>query len=106
MSLEVYTQYNQEKNEWEVHVEGEIDIYTAGKLKEALNRILDEKNVNLRVDLKELNYIDSTGLGVFIGILRRLKENGNDLIMINTKSNIRKLLKITGLDKIFMIEGE
>lgn len=106
MSLEVYTQYNQEKNEWEVNIEGEIDIYTAGKLKETLNKILDEKNVNLRVDLKELNYIDSTGLGVFIGVLRRLKEKGNHLIMLNTKSNIRKLLNITGLDKIFIIEGE
>ncbi len=106
MSLDIHTQYNQEKNIWEVNIQGEIDIYTAGKLKEKLNKILDERNGDLKVNLKELEYIDSTGLGVFIGVLRRLKENGKNIKMMNPRPNIKKLLNITGLDKIFIVEGE
>jgi anti-sigma B factor antagonist len=52
-----------------------------------------------------LEYIDSTGLGILIGALKRLKQEDKDIIISNIRPNVGKLLKITGLDKVFIIEG-
>ncbi|WZL73169.1 STAS domain-containing protein [Clostridiaceae bacterium 35-E11] len=106
MSLDIHTDYNHEKHMWMMDLTGEIDIYTANTLKESLTKILDERNENIRINCLELQYIDSTGLGVLIGILKKLKKNDKNIIIANPRSNISKLLQITGLNKIFIIEGE
>lgn len=106
MSLDIRTDYHHEKNMWMLDIIGEIDIYTANTLKETLTKILDERNENIRINCSELQYIDSTGLGVLIGALKKLKKNDKNIIIANPRSNISKLLHITGLNKIFIIEGE
>ncbi|SHJ39960.1 anti-sigma B factor antagonist [Geosporobacter subterraneus DSM 17957] len=105
MSLKMNTQYLAEKNMWYVEVVGEIDIYTANRLKETLINLLNEQNTDIRINCEELDYIDSTGLGVLIGALKRLKQDNKNIIIANPKPNISKLLNITGLNKIFIIEG-
>ncbi len=104
MSLLINKNYDDKKNEWTIKLDGEIDIYTAGKLKKDLKKILRENRENIRIDGQNLEYIDSTGLGVLIGALKKLKEVDRDMFLINIKPNIKKLLNITGLDKIFIIE--
>lgn len=104
MSLNIEKGFESEKNLWNVELIGEVDIYTANDLKETLNDLLNENETNIRLDCKELDYIDSTGLGVLIGILKKLKNIEKNIIISNPRSNISKLLKITGLDKIFVME--
>jgi anti-sigma B factor antagonist len=104
VSLNINKAFDSEKNLWEVKLIGEIDISTANSLKEILIKLLEEKEIDIKLDCKELDYIDSTGLGVLIGILKRLKSIDKDIIIINPKPNISKLFKITGLDKIFIIK--
>lgn len=104
MSIRIKKNFNEENNFWNLEITGEIDIYTSPDLREILNNILDEKEENIRIDCKNLDYIDSTGLGVLIGALKKLKKNEKNIIIANPKENISKLLKITGLDKIFVIE--
>lgn len=87
-----------------VSLAGEIDIYTAQMLKEKLYGIVDENHLDLRIECKGLNYIDSTGLGIFVGALKKTKLNGKNIYLENLKENIRKLFIITGLDKLFIIE--
>lgn len=99
------TQYLSEKDMWYVEVAGEIDIYTANRLKETLINLINEKNIDIRINCEALDYIDSTGLGVLIGALKRLKQDNRNIILANPKQNISKLLNITGLNKIFIIEG-
>lgn len=106
MSLDIRTDYNKEKQMWTMDIIGEIDIYTANTLKETLVRILDEHNENIKINCVELQYIDSTGLGVLIGALKKLKKDNKNIIIANPRPNIAKLLHITGLNKIFIIEGE
>jgi len=100
--------YNSATNSWEVSLSGEVDVYNAPQLKDALHSLLDEKVADMIIDCKELKYIDSTGLGVLIGVLKRIKDNnGNDsgnITITNLKPYIEKIFKITGLDKIFLIE--
>lgn len=104
MSLKINAILNQEEDLWIVDVIGEIDIYTANKLKDTLINILNEHSTNVKINCLELDYIDSTGLGVFIGALKRLKQDNKNIIISNAKPNIWKLLSITGLNKIFIIE--
>jgi anti-sigma B factor antagonist len=83
---------------------GEIDIYSAPDFKEQLYRIIGEGRQSVILECEELSYIDSMGLGILVGALKRLKEQERDIVVRNPKSNIRKLLRITGLDKVFIIE--
>ena len=87
-----------------VYIKGEIDIYNAQKFKEKLCEIIETFKKDLKIDLTELNYLDSTGLGIFVSVLKKAKTNGKDIYLLNLKENIKKLFKITGLDKIFKIE--
>jgi len=103
VSLNIKKGFDNEKNLWNVELMGEVDIYTASNLKETLISILEENETDISIDCKTLDYIDSTGLGVLIGILKRLKNVEKNIIIMNPKSNISKLLKITGLDKIFIM---
>lgn len=86
-----------------ISLSGEIDIYTAQMLKEKLYGIVDQNKLDLRIECQGLNYIDSTGLGIFVGALKKTKINGKSIYLENLKDNIRKLFLITGLDKLFII---
>lgn len=105
MSLMITKTYDEEEKLWNLQLDGEVDIYTAGVLRDAFNKMLEENKENIKIDAQKLEYIDSTGLGVLIGVLKRLKEEEKDIILFNIKPSIKKLLNITGLDKIFIIEG-
>jgi anti-sigma B factor antagonist len=104
VSLDIEVKFNEKENAWVIIPVGEIDIYTSPKIKEILFESLEEKNSNILIDGEKLDYIDSTGLGVLISILKKVRESENHIKIINLKSNIRKLFDITGLDKVFIIE--
>ena len=55
--------------------------------------------------MSKLSYIDSTGVGVIVGIMKNLRSNGKDIKIINAKDNVRKIFSITGLDQIIKMEG-
>ena len=59
----------------------------------------------MKINLERLDYIDSTGLGVMIGVLKKLKMDNKEIYILNPKSNVKKIFTITGLDKIFKVEG-
>ncbi|MDI9476355.1 MAG: STAS domain-containing protein [Natronincolaceae bacterium] len=105
MSLQIRKDFDNKNNHWLVELEGEIDVYTAGQLKEVFKFIIGEKKEDIKIDADKLEYIDSTGLGILIGALKRLKQEDKDIIISNIRPNVGKLLKITGLDKVFIIEG-
>lgn len=87
-----------------IFISGEVDIYTSQVLKDRLYDIVDTRQSDIKIDCKELNYIDSTGLGIFVGTLKKAKQFDKKVYILNLKENIRKLFTITGLDKIFVIE--
>lgn len=103
MALKLKKNYEESKNYWHVEITGEVDIHTSSNLKEALNNILNDREADIKLDCMNLSYIDSTGLGVLIGILKRVKKNDNNIEIVNPQSNISKLFSITGLDKIFVM---
>lgn len=90
---------------WDINLSGELDVSNCDKLKEYLNDLLKEKMLDIKLDIKNLDYIDSSGLGVIIGVLKTLKSNYKDIYILNPRDNVLKILTITGLDKIFNMEG-
>lgn len=105
MSIKINSMLDTSNSFWTVSLEGELDVSTADELKKYLHKLVDEKNIDMKLNLEDLDYIDSTGLGVMIGILKRLKIEDKEVYIEKPKNNVRKIFNITGLDKIFKLEG-
>jgi anti-sigma B factor antagonist len=88
-----------------IHVAGEIDAYTAPKLREELLSLADGDNKYITVNLKDVTYLDSTGLGVFVGLFKQLKKNNGELKLIDLSNRLKRLFEITGLSNIMNISA-
>ena len=86
-----------------VDVEGEIDIYTAPRLRELLIDLAGKNNYQLIVNLEKVGFLDSTGLGVLVGGLKRVRPHEGWLDLVCTQERILKIFRITGLTKVFGI---
>lgn len=104
MSSELVIREEYEDDAVKVFLSGEVDIYNSQELKEKLYSIIEENKKDLKLDCTELNYIDSTGLGIFVGALKKVKQYDKKIYICRLKENIKKLFVITGLDKLFIIE--
>lgn len=86
-----------------VSVKGEVDLYSAPGLKERVADLVSSGRTRLAIDLAGVEFMDSTGLGVLIGGLKRCKEAGGSLALVGPREPVVKVLAITGLDKVFAI---
>jgi len=89
----------------EVQVKGEIDAYTAPKLRETLFPLSEQDNVSMVVDLTEVSYMDSTGLGVFVGLFKSVRAHNGEFRLIGLSERLRRLFDITGLADIIDIKS-
>lgn len=86
-----------------VTVGGEIDVYTAPVLREKLNVLVGEGHHHLIVDMESVDFLDSTGLGVLVGGLKKVRQHEGSLHLVCTGEKILKVFRITGLTKVFPI---
>jgi anti-sigma B factor antagonist len=86
-----------------VVVGGEIDVYTAPKLREQLIDLVNAGKYHLVVDMEGVEFLDSTGLGVLVGGLKRVRAHDGTLRLVCTQERILKIFRITGLTKVFPI---
>ena len=86
-----------------VTVEGEIDIYTAPRLRELLTGLAGTGSYRLIADLDKVGFLDSTGLGVLVGGLKRVRPHDGSLDLVCSQERILKIFRITGLTKVFGI---
>ncbi|MEV0301377.1 anti-sigma factor antagonist [Streptomyces prasinus] len=82
-----------------VRVGGEIDVYTAPKLREQLVELVNDGSFHLVVDMEGVDFLDSTGLGV----LKRVRAHEGSLRLVCNQERILKIFRITGLTKVFPI---
>jgi anti-sigma B factor antagonist len=95
-----------EHGEWHViAVSGEIDLYTAPALREALAAAIETGDTKLAVDLRPVRFMDSMGLGVLIGARRRLVELDAPFVLVCTNGPVRRVLDVSGLTKVFEVVG-
>ena len=86
-----------------IEVTGEIDVYTAPKLREQLAELVDSGRHDIVVDMQGVEFLDSTGLGVLVGGLKRVKQHDGSMNLVCTQERILKIFRITGLTKVFPI---
>ncbi len=92
------------RNGWAVlTAEGEIDIATAPRLREQLIGMVNDGANQIVVDLSGVDFIDSTGLGVLIGALKRVRTNDGDLALVCSEPRVLKIFEITGLLNVFAV---
>src|ERR1700729_174099 len=86
-----------------VDVEGEIDVYTAPRLRELLIDLVNKNNYQLVVNMEKVEFLDSPGLGGLVGGLKRVRAHDGSLDLVCTQERILKIFRITGLTKVFGI---
>ena len=86
-------------------VRGEVDVYTAPRLREKLVELVTDGKQRIVVDLEGVDFLDSTGLGVLVGGLKRARSHDGDLSLVCTQHRILKVFEITGLTKVFDIHN-
>jgi anti-sigma B factor antagonist len=88
-----------------VAVGGEIDVYTAPKLRDKITELVGEGHHQLVIDMENVDFLDSTGLGVLVGGLKRVRAHEGSLRLVCTQERILKIFRITGLTKVFPIHA-
>jgi anti-sigma B factor antagonist len=101
MELEIKTDVLEQT--YVVCVGGELDIYTAPRLLTALQQAMDAENRLIVLDLSEVHFIDSTGLGVLAGAFQKARSGGCDLRFVLDDPYLLKMFRITGFDNLFAI---
>ena len=85
-----------------IHAEGDLDVYTAPRLKEAIDAA-SSAGSRLVVDLTDVHFIDSTALGVLVAAHQRSKSDGHDFRLVVEDPFLLKIFRITGFDGVFSI---
>lgn len=88
------------------YVNGEIDAFTAPKLREQLNIIKLTESIQIELDFRDVVYMDSTGLGVIVAFYKNVISVGGDVKLRGLSPRLYRLFNITGLSDIMNIEEE
>ena len=88
-----------------VAVGGEIDVYTAPKLRDKISELVGEGHHQLLIDMAAVDFLDSTGLGVLVGRLKAVRMLEGVMRVVITNPRVLRNFQITGLEKIFTIDS-
>jgi anti-sigma B factor antagonist len=88
-----------------IEVGGEIDVYTAPRLRDKITELVGEGHYNLVIDMEKVDFLDSTGLGVLVGGLKKVRAHDGSMRLICNQERLLKIFRITGLAKVFTIHS-
>ena len=88
-----------------VAVGGEIDVYTAPKLRDQISELVGAGHTSLIIDMEKVDFLDSTGLGVLVGGLKKVRAQDGTMSLICSQDRLLKIFQITGLAKVFTIHA-
>lgn len=88
-----------------ITVSGEVDLATSPDLDVAIIAAIDSGTSSVVIDLTDVSFMDSSGLGVIVRALKRCREAENDLDLVITNERVLKVFGITGLDQVISIHA-
>jgi anti-sigma B factor antagonist len=91
------------ENTTALRITGEIDVFTSTTLKTAINTAIEGGSSRIVLFMENVEYLDSTGLGVLIGALKNLREKQGSLVLIAPTARVLRLFDLTGLVTVFTI---
>jgi len=80
---------------------GDLDLAGAPRLRQQVHRVAPGGEPRLIVDLSEVDFVDSTGLGVLIGVLKRVRTQGGQLRLAGAQPSVHRVVELVGLDRVF-----
>ena len=84
-----------------LRLKGELDVSSSAALEDELGRLEDATLIV--IDLSELEFVDSTGLGVLVKTHQRMREQDRQLAVVEGGGQVKRLLELTGLDQQLML---
>jgi anti-anti-sigma factor len=92
------------ENDWTVvEVQGDADVATVWQLRDHVVDRIEERHRRFILDMLDLRFMDSTGLGVLVGLLKRIRLRNGELRLVIGNQRIRRLFTMTGLHAVFPI---
>jgi anti-sigma B factor antagonist len=90
----------EERDGWAVaRASGDLDLTTAPRLRERVVQVVTGGQPRVVLDLEAVDFVDSTGLGVIVGLLKRTRSQGGDLRLVSSLRSLQKVLELTSLDQ-------
>ena len=86
-----------------ISVSGEVDLYNVSELKKALFSVTDGTYSSVVVDLKDVNYMDSSGIGALVAGQKKMRAHNGRFALINIHDDVLNILKLATLDRFFSI---
>lgn len=87
-----------------VNLEGDLDTAAAQSTEKEFQPLMTTTDKTIVIDCKDLNYISSSGLRLFLSLLKSCKPNNNTLTLENLNDNIKKVFTMTGFSSLFNIK--
>ncbi len=84
-----------------IKLEGDIDIYSSSDVQDIVNEQIDLGNKRIIIDMEDVHYIDSSGIGVFISVLSSFKKIDGKMAMIKITDTVKKVFELTKLINFF-----
>ena len=86
-----------------IEVSGEVDLYNVSELKKALFSITDGRFPSVVADMKNVNYMDSSGIGALVAGQKKMKAHNGKFALMNIHEDVLNILKLATLDRFFRI---
>lgn len=103
MTLEIRIEHYREA--MIVRLKGELDHHSAAELKSRMEQMIEQEHIHhIILSLKELNFMDSSGLGVILGRYKQVANKGGQMIVCDCSPSVYRLFEMSGLFKILSIE--
>ena len=87
-----------------IEFKGRLNAASSDEAEKYLQGIIDQKHTNLIINLKELDYISSSGLRIFLKTAKQMKEANGSVVLCELNSNVKNVFEMAGLDQIFEIK--
>ena len=99
--MNLHTQSAPEQHRVRVVVSGEVDVSNAEELRAQIDAALAQADVEeVEVDMADVSYIDSTGIGVLVGAAHRAQEAGRTFQALNPQPNVLRIFGLLGVDEV------
>jgi anti-sigma B factor antagonist len=89
-----------------LHIRGELDALSASELRPLLDRVVEERRMDVTVDLSQLRLVDSSGVGALVSLYKRVRAAGGHVEFVGVTSQPLVIFKLLRLDVVFGIKPE